>query len=192
MIGKLKGKFTELDGNIGLIETSSGVFYKVFLTPKIYQNKKPGSFIEIYTYLQVRENNLSLFGFENKKQYKLFQMLLSVDGIGPKSAFSIISFEQEDKILTAVSNNNVIFFSSIPGIGKKTAQKIILELSSKIGKNFELQSLHLSKEDTTAIEALTSLGFKKYDSQNTLSKIDKKLSLEEKIKSAIKIMTKNE
>lgn len=191
MIGKLKGKLSELDGNIAFIETSGGVYYKVFLPPKIIVKNKIKSEIEIYTYLQVREDNLTLFGFENKKQFRLFEMLLSVDGIGPKSAFNIISFADSDKILDAVVHNNLDFFTTIPGIGKKTSQKILLELSSQLKKPFNLTSIVLSQDDALVVDALVSLGFKKFESTKVVVKLDKKLSVEEKIKDAIRKMTSN-
>ncbi len=190
MIGKLKGKLSELDGNIAFIETSGGVFYKVFLPPKIILKNKIKDEIEIYTYLQVREDNLTLFGFENKKQFHLFEMLLSVDGIGPKSAFNIISFADTDNILEAAAHNNLDFFNSIPGIGKKTAQKILLELSSQLKKPFDLTSIVLSQDDILVVDALVSLGFKKFESTKIVIKLGKKLSVEDKIKEAIIMMSK--
>lgn len=190
MIGKIKGKLIEVENNQGLIETSGGVFYLVHLTPSIIKNHDVGKNIEVYTYLQVREDALTLYGFENKKKYQLFQMLLGVDGVGPKSGFNIVSFTDSDSIFDAARANNVNFFSSIPGIGKKTAQKILLELSSKIGSEFDISAMTLSADDLTVVDALVSLGFKRSDSHSILSKLDKKLSVEEKIREAIKLMTK--
>lgn len=190
MIGKIKGKLVETDGNIGLIETSGGVIYNVYLTPSILKSYDVGKHIEVYTYLQVREDALTLYGFENKSKFQLFQMLLAVDGVGPKSGFNIVSFTDSESIFDAVHANNVNFFSSIPGVGKKTAQKILLELSSKIGKEFDLSSMNLSVDETTVVDALVSLGFKRSDCHGILSKLDKKLSVENKIMQAMKLMTK--
>jgi Holliday junction DNA helicase RuvA len=191
MIGKLKGKLSEIDKNIGYIETASGVFYKLYLPPKLLENTNLNKNIELYTYLQVREDNLTLFGFENKEQFNVFEMLLSVDGIGPKSAFNIISYTDSKKILKAVTDNNLDFFCSIPGIGKKTAQKILLELSSLLKKTYELKLTELSEEDKLVIDALVSLGFKRYDSAKIINKLEKKLTVEEKIKEAIRLMTQS-
>lgn len=190
MIGKLKGTLVELEGSEGLIETSGGVYYLSYLTPEIIGKSRLGEKIEIYTYLNVKEDGLTLFGFEDKKKKRLFLMLLSVDGVGPKLAFSIISFTDADQIITAVKASDIAFFNAISGIGKKTAQKILLELSSKFDTEFEIDNTVLSQDDTTVIEALASLGFDKNISIKTLSKIEKGLSVENKIRESIKIMTK--
>lgn len=190
MIGKLKGTLAELEGSEGLIETSSGVYYHVFLTPEIIGKTALGSEIEIHTYLHVKEDALILFGFEDKKKKRLFLMLLSVDGVGPKLAFSIISFTNADQIIAAVKASDISFFNAISGIGKKTAQKILLELSGKFDTEFELQNTVLSEDDTTVIEALASLGFDKHISIKTLNTLDKQQSVENKIREAIKLMTK--
>lgn len=189
MIGKLKGLLSEVDGAVGFIETASGVYYHVYLTPAILKKQKVGKPIEIYTYLQVREDNLTLYGFEDRKQHQIFKLLLSVPGVGPKSAFTIVSHKASDVLSQAVAANNAEFFSGIPGIGRKTAQKIILELAHKMGTAFEFSSLALSSEDATVVEALGSLGFAKHEARRSLSQIDGKLSVEDKIKKAIKIMT---
>lgn len=190
MIGKIKGVLSEIEGNIGLIETNSGVFYRVYLPTKILQNCQKGDKIEVYTYLQVKQDDLVLFGFENKEEFQLFEMLLLVDGVGPKSAFNIICFSPTEKIIQAVKENDFGFFYSIPGIGKKTAQKIILELSSQLKKPFELTAISFTQEDSLVIEALISLGFKRQEAIKVIGKLEKKLTLEERIKQAIKLITK--
>src|SRR5205809_152208 len=132
MIGKLKGTLTEIDGNIGLIETSSGVFYQVFLTSHLLSTIKFPSTIELYTYLHVREDALVLFGFQSKKEYEFFKLLLGVSSVGPKTAFSVISNTKVDELIKAVQDNNVEYVTRVPGLGRKTAMKIVLELSQKL------------------------------------------------------------
>jgi len=190
MIGKIRGKLSEIDKNIGYVETSSGVFYKVYLPPKLLESTNINKNIELYTYLQVREDNMTLYGFQNKQQFSVFEMLLAVDGIGPKSAFNIISCTDSEKILKAVTANNLDFFCNIPGIGKKTAQKILLELSSLLKKTYELKLEELSEDDKLVVDALISLGFKRFESAKIINKLEKKLTVEEKIKEAIRLMTK--
>ena len=185
MIGKLKGKLSELSGNVGLIETSSGVFYEVFLTPSLIFLISPKSPIELYTYLQVREDALILFGFETKKQHDFFKLLLTVSGVGPKTAFSVISFIKLDSLVQYVQSNDVSAFTQVPGLGRKTAMKIILELSSKLKSDFDISKMILSDEDKTVIGALVSLGYKSYDAKKLLSKLPKNLTIEEKIKKAL-------
>ena len=194
MIGKLKGKLVEVDGNIGLIETSGGVFYQVFLPTNLLSNFQlpPLSStvnhlpsIEIYTYLQVRDDALVLFGFETKKQHDFFKLLLTVSGVGPKTAFNVISFVPLDKLVSYIKLNDVDGLK-VPGLGRKTAMKIILELSTKLKSDFDMSKMVLSDDDQTAVSALVSLGYKSFEAKKLVSKLPKNLSVEEKIKEAFK------
>lgn len=185
MIGKLKGILTEINGNHGLIETSGGVFYQVFLPPSLISPISPKSPIELYTYLQVRDDALVLFGFETKAQHDFFLLLLTVPGVGPKTAFNVISFVSLDSLVSFVKNNDVNGFTRVPGLGRKTAMKIILELSTKLKTNFDLKNMILSDEDQTVIQALVSLGYKSNEAKTIFSKLPKNLSVEEKIKKAL-------
>ena len=187
MIGKIKGTLVELDGNSGLIETKSGLFYQVNLTPSIISNHKADKKVEIYTYLQVREDALVLFGFETKKEYDFFKMLLSVPGVGPKTAYSVISFSKVNDLIAAVKQNDRDYFTRVPGLGKKTSMKIILELSQRLESEFKLEKMYLSEEEKTVVDALVSLGFKSNEARKILAKLPKNLSLEEKIKEGLKL-----
>ena len=122
MIGKIKGILSEIDGQMGLIETSGGVFYRVFLPPPLLRIVTPES-IEIYTYLQVRDDAFVLFGFETKVNYDYFNLLLTVSGVGPKTAFNVMAYAQPVDINQAVRNNDVKFFSKVPGLGKKNSHE---------------------------------------------------------------------
>ena len=189
MIGKLKGKLVEVEGNIGLIETPSGIFYQVFL-PSSFLSLHPTPYplqpIELYTYLQVRDDALVLFGFETKKHHDFFKLLLSVSGVGPKTAFSVISNIPLVTLVSSVTSNDVDAFTKVPGLGRKTAMKIILELSSKLKSEFDMSKMVLSDDDQTAVSALVSLGYKSYDAKKLVSKLPKNLTVEEKIKEALK------
>jgi len=186
MIGKLKGKLVEVDKNIGLIETAGGVFYQVYLPPSLSSRIHHLSSIEIYTYLQVRDDALILFGFETKQQYDFFLLLLSVSGVGPKTAYSVISFLKIEEIIKSVSENNIEILTKVPGLGRKTAMKIILELSSKLKTDFNMKNMILSDEDQTVIDALIALGYKSNEARTIFSKLPKNLSFEEKLKLALK------
>lgn len=186
MIGKLKGKLVEIEKNIGLVETSSGVFYQVFLPNSLVTPKFLGVSVEIYTYLQVRDDALVLFGFETKQQKDFFLLLLTVSGVGPKTAFTIISTLKNEEIVQAVTSNAVDSLTKVPGLGRKTAMKIILELSSKFKTDFDMKNMVLSEDDQTVVSALVSLGYKSHDSKRIISKLPKNLTVEEKIKEALK------
>ncbi len=186
MIGKLKGKLVEVDKNIGLIETSGGVFYQVFLSSSLVTSHQPLSTIELYTYLQVRDDALVLFGFETKEQHDFFKLLLSVSGVGPKTAFSVISNIPLVSLVQSVSSNDVDAFTKVPGLGRKTAMKIILELSSKLKTDFDMKNMVMSDDDQTAVSALVSLGYKSHDAKKMISNLPKNLTVEEKIKESLK------
>jgi len=187
MIGKIKGKLVEVDGNIGLIETSSGVFYQLFLTPSVLNSQSSNKLVEVYTYLQVREDALILFGFKTKYEFIFFKLLLNVDGVGPKTAFLVVSFSKIEDLKKAIKEHNVEYLTRIPGLGKKTSLKIMLELSTKLEEEFSLEKVYLSQEDKTVIDALISLGFKSNEAKSIFSRIPKNLSLEEKIKQGLRL-----
>jgi Holliday junction DNA helicase RuvA len=189
MIGKIKGQLTELNGNEGLIETASGVSYVAFLPP-VYFNKPLPHEIDMYTYLHVREDALILFGFTSRSHIRLFHMIHSVSGVGPKTAYNIVSFTQPENVQFAVRNNDIAFFTSIPGLGKKTAMKIILELASKMKEDVAFESLHLDVHDEAILQALSSLGFSPQDARTIIPSIDKTLPIEERIKEAIRSLSK--
>jgi len=188
MIGKIKGKLIEIDGNIGLIETTSGLSYNVFLPPHLVSTLKLPISIDLYTYLQVRDDALVLFGFETKKEYKLFLQLLTVSGVGPKTAYNVSSFTKSEELITAIKENNIDYFTKVPGLGKKTAMKIILELSQKMKEEFSMEKMYLSEDDKVVVDALVSLGFKSQDAKKVLSKIPKNISVEERIKKGLQMV----
>lgn len=191
MIGKIKGKLVEVSGNIGLVETASGVFYNIFLTPStLSKNQLNNENFEVYTYLHVKEDAMILFGFETKNEYDIFKLLLTVSGVGPKTAFSIISFIKTPDLIEAIKKNDVDILTEVPGLGKKTAMKIILELSSKINDDFELKNVILSNDDKIVVDALVSLGFKVNEAKKIINDIPKNLSVEKKITFALKKINK--
>lgn len=186
MIGKIKGVLTSVEGNVGLIETQSGVSYEVFLTPDLV-SIKIGHEIDVRTYLQVRDDAFVLFGFESVDQHHFFKLLLSVSGVGPKTAFNVVSHTRVNELLQAVKENDVEYFSQVPGLGKKTAMKIILELSQKVKSEFKFSHMNMSDDDKTVIEALIALGYKTQEAKNLFSKLPKDLSIEDKIKYALNL-----
>lgn len=190
MIGKIKGILAEVDGTVGLIETASGVYYRVYLTTALLASSQPAHPIEVYTYHVVREDAQMLFGFENKKEYTVFELLLSVPGVGPKSAFSIISFSTVDEIIEAVRGNDAKYFTRIKGLGKKTALKIILELANRFDSEFVYTpEITLSADEQTVVDALASLGFAKKEAQELVTKLPSDLSVEDKIRIGIQRMS---
>jgi len=189
MIGKIKGILVEIDGNIGLIETASGLFYQVYMTSTLLSSYTVGDQFEAYTYHHIREDVQSLFGFQDKQEYKLFLLLINVSGVGPKSAYTIISNTKVGDLITAVRSNDSKYFTRIPGLGKKTALKIMLELSQKFKSDFVLENTYVSKEDQTIVDALTSLGFSDSEAREVLPKLTQDIAIEEQIKEAIRLLS---
>jgi Holliday junction DNA helicase RuvA len=186
MIAKLTGILAEYDDKSAVIDTASGVSYELFITPTALSGKHIGSDVIVYTHLQVREDAHVLFGFANADEKQFFHLLLSVQGVGPKTAFAIVSRISFAQAVEAVRTNSVRAFSEIPGIGKKTAMKILLELSAKFKTEFKFEQ-HLSADDKTVIDALVELGYKKSDAQKLFEKLPKELSVEKKIQAALRM-----
>lgn len=184
MIGYLKGKILKINGNTILLDVNN-VGYKILVTNNLSSSLKFNDVTEIYTYTYVREDQLALFGFKKYEDLEMFEMLLGVSGIGPKSALSIITALSTDEIIKAIRNAKVDEFTKISGLGKKGAQKIIMELQGKVGKVTDL-SLKTSQSDSELIEALENLGFSQKEAIKMSSGIDHELPLQQKIKISLK------
>lgn len=188
MIGKVSGQLTEYIGEEGFIETASGITFRVVL-PLSYRTQALPLKITVYTHHHIREDAQILYGFDTRKQLELFILFYSINGVGPKTAFTILSFITEDDLQAAVEKQDVGYFTRIPGLGKKTALKILLELSDKMKQTFSLQKLQESPDDITVVEALKSLGFPVKDIQAMIHTIDKTKTVEERITDGIRALT---
>ena len=182
MIGYLDGVVIHISLN-KLIVSCGGVGYNVnVVSPIEYKIDDKAKFF-IHTY--VREDALALYGFKTSEGVSLFEQLLSVSGVGPKVAMSVFKAGTETEIKTAISEAKVEFFTQVSGIGKKGAQRIIVELKSKLGNIRELE-LNESPATADALKALVGLGFTKLEASEALKKVDKNLGVEEQIKQALR------
>jgi Holliday junction DNA helicase RuvA len=179
MIGYLRGKTIRQDIKSILLDVN-GVGYKVFTNGAGLDSKNE---IELFTYLAVRENALDLYGFATKDELEFFELLLTVSGIGPKSAMAILSVASIATLKTAISTEDSGHLTKVSGIGKKNAEKIVLELKDKIGTY--VFDGKIESHDSDAIEALKALGYSEKESREALKKAEGK-NTEEKIKSALK------
>jgi len=187
VISYLKGKFIDIVSGKAIIE-AGGVGYGVFLAENELGKIKRGEKVELFIYTHVREDLLELYGFLEKKQLELFELLISVSGVGPKSGLLVVG-RGVDAVKNAISKADVAFFTTIPRLGKKTAQRIIIDLKSKLGSLKELELGEESGETQEAIEALKALGFSKTEALKALQKMpEDMLSLEQKIGWALKRM----
>ena len=189
MISFLKGNYI---GSITdkIIINIRGVGYGVWVADKIKNKLKLNSEIELYIYTHVREDALELFGFTHKDELSLFQLLLGVSGVGPKSALLIVD-RGVPAIQEAIVSADVSFFTSIPRIGKKNAQKIIIDLKSKLGSLEDLDLTDTGGETLEIVEALQAVGFSKKEAFNAVRRLpDNLTTLEEKMRYALKSMQK--
>lgn len=191
MIGSLKGKIDLLKRPYVLIDVS-GVGYKVLVSDNVYKKLTVGQAIKLYTFTYVREDALDLFGFSEVEDLDLFEDLISVSGIGPKTALNIFSFGERKDIIDAIVKGNVGFFTAVPRLGTKNAQKVIIELKNKMGNTSQLDLSGKDFEDNKdVIEALKNFGFSVAESQKALGEIkDQGLSVDAKIKFALKSLGK--
>lgn len=193
MIAYLKGT-VEIKKQEYIAIDVGGIGYKVFMPENEIEEIETGKEIKVHTYLRVREDDVSIYGFLGMEELAMFELLISVGGIGAKSAVSILSNIAPSKFALAVISDDVGTLKKLPGIGAKTAQRIILELKDKIKTEEAVESKEEAKLDTKlnenvndAIEALQVLGYSRKDIENELSKVDiKGLSTEDVIKIGLK------
>ena len=190
MIEFISGYLLEKTPNTTVIDTR-GIGYKIFISLNTY-NSLPelNQKITLMTYFNVSEKNQELFGFNSKVEKELFIMLISVSGIGPKIAINLLSFVQPDDFKQRIITGEVESLTSLPGIGPKTAKRIIIELKDKFIKSNrnDLPIESSSDIDSDVYSALINLGFKSSDVRIALNKINqnnKELSTEDKIKKAL-------
>ncbi len=185
MIGYIEGVIKNTQKSKVLIFTG-GVGYAVFIPEN--HGLKENDTISLYIHTHFRDNELSLFGFKTADELNLFEILINVSGVGPKTALNIFSTSTPDRIIAAISESNLLFFTSISGVGKKTGQRIILDLKSKLSKG----DISLSKleGDSELSLSLISLGFQKTEINTIVSKIDTSTPIENQIKQALRLLGK--
>jgi holliday junction DNA helicase RuvA len=168
---------------------TSGVGYKVFVPADIMTASKIDDSVELFIHTHVKEDALDLYGFTDSDSLMLFELLIGVSGIGPKTALNIFSNGKSEKIKEAIVKGDVAFFTSVPRLGTKNAQKIIIELRGKLGSIGSFDVLSDSGETREIIEALRSFGFKDYEAKEALKNLkDFEGDVEAKIKQALKYL----
>lgn len=164
-----------------------GVGYSVVPSASVRgKSLSTGLPLSLYIHTHVRENELKLFGFSTLEERQIFELLLTVSGVGPKTALSIVSAGGPNEVRRAIGTADVDHFTSIPGVGKKTSQRIIVDLKSKIGGIGELDLSSDKSGSTELFVALKSMGFLSEEIKEVLKKVDKSMKLENQIKQALK------
>lgn len=187
MISHITGKIL-LKGDKFVIIDVSGVGYKIYTSlntiNNIAENKEEVSF---WTHLAVREDALDLYGFEEYSEVELFEMLIGISGVGPKSALGIIGVAPLDTLKTAIASGDTTYLTKVSGIGKKNAQKIVLELRDKLGVINTENTGGTLKEETDTVEALHSLGYSIAEAREALKQVPQEIvGTSARIKEALK------
>ena len=187
MIASLKGKLEALGGDWAIIDVN-GVGFKVFMpTSTLATLGRKGEEVVLHTHLHLREDSVTLYGFGNPEELGLFETLISVSRLGPKLALAMLSAMSAEKLAMAIATGNADLLSQIPGIGKKTAQRLILELKEKIGVVWATPPPELAEENADVLAALAALGYSVREATSAVATIplDPKLTLEERIRLAL-------
>lgn len=173
MIATIRGEISQIEENAIVIEVG-GVGLRVFVPAPVRTRLKVGEIILLYTHLVVREDALTLYGFESQADRELFNTLLGVDGVGPKVALSVLSTMTLDAIQRAIFAEEADVLSRVPGVGKKTAQKMALHLKDKLKPTDALSKVaSMSDTDGEVLAALTALGYSVIEAQTALQAIPK-------------------
>ena len=191
MITHLRGKLVEKNPTYVVLEVG-GVGYWLNISLNTFSLLPDDESILLYTYLSVKEDSHTLFGFINKTEREIFKLLISVSGVGPSIARTMLSSMTTDEIQQAIASGNVGVIQSVKGIGAKTAQRVLIDLKDKILKSYAIDEDSFVESNTNKIEALSALevlGFNKKQSEKVLDKIllgDKTINVETLIKKALK------
>ena len=199
MYAYIKGILAEVNTDSIVIE-NQGIGYQVYVSLQALEELPAiGMEVKVYTYLHVREDAMVLFGFPDREDLKMFQMLLTVSGVGPKGALGILSALSGDDLRFAILSGDSKAISKAPGIGAKTAQRVILELKDKVSLEdaFETKTAHITggnvKVNGTvkneAIQALVALGYSSSEAMKAVSQVE--ISQEHKVEDVLKLALKH-
>lgn len=200
MIYNIKGKLTYIDAQFVVIECG-GIGFKCFTSLNTSKEiGSVGSEANLFTYLSVKEDAMDLYGFKTQYELDCFKLLISVSGIGPKAAVSILSELEPNKLSLAIASGDIKQITKANGVGKKTAERIVLELKDKMANNVSddvandivsATSVSSSNASQEAVEALVSLGYSQSEASVVVGQMDKSLSVDEMIRQGLKKLALN-
>ena len=187
MIARIRGRPVVHDAE-GLVVEVGGVGYRLFATPSAIRKADGADEVVVETHLHVRDDALQLFGFAETEERMLFEQLLAVSGVGPKVALAIVSGYSPGELKRAIVREDADLFQSIPGIGKKTAQRVVLELKEKIAPLAAVEAPHLGGGDghVVARDALVELGYSVAEAEQRLADTDPELPPAERLRQALR------
>ena len=191
MLATIRGEVTQIEDNAIIVEVG-GAGLRAFVPKPLREKLAVGQMVLLHTHLVVREDALSLYGFESVDERRLFTMLLGVDSVGPRTALAVLSTLAIDTVQRAVFNEEADILSTVPGVGKKTAQKIILYLHDRLKPEDALKAVAaMSEADSEVLAALTSLGYSVVEAQAAIQSIPKDgpEDVEERLRLALQYFT---
>jgi len=191
MIATLHGEITQVEDNAIIIE-NGGMGLRVFVPKPLHERTKAGEAIFLFTHLVVREDDWKLFGFESQADRELFTTLLGVDGVGPRTALAVLSTLNLDTVQRAVFSDEPDLLSRVPGVGKRTAQKMVLYLHDRLKPLSGLDKIaSMSDTDSEVLAALTALGYSVVEGQTAIQSIPKDApdDVEERLRLALQQFT---
>jgi len=187
MIGGIQGQVDSKGLDWVLIQTGGGVSYKVSVTHEVIASATAGQPLDLVTYLVVREDQLTLYGFKTEAELNFFSQLITISGVGPRLALSVLNAGSVNDLKTAIASNNLAMLTMISGIGKKTAERILVELKNRLDV---IADFSLSDTEDL-LSALTGLGYNAYEVRQVLTQLPANLpSTEAKLKYALQHLGK--
>lgn len=192
MIATLEG-ILEYCGSDSIVINVGGVGFRVYVPDStLRQLGAVKGRVFLYTHLYVREDNIALYGFASSEEMTLFKSLISVSGVGSRVALALLSALSPEQLVMAITSGNIDLISQVPGIGRKLASRLVIELRSKLEKEWKEVALPLVPESADVIAALTSLGYSLSEATKAVSKLpaSEELGLEEKVRMALQQMTR--
>ena len=190
MISHIKGVLEEKFNSSVIIDVH-GVGYEISVTSLDYDNLKLTDHVKLYTYHKISENDEALYGFTSLAAQKLFELLISVNGVGPKAAMSILSLASPEEVRNAIANADSAFVAKAAGVGKKSAERVIVDLSDKVGlpTHYGSTTVKFKNEkpkNDEALDALIALGFPLKEATAALENVDPNLPVDQRIRLALK------
>ena len=190
MIAHINGTIVEKFSNSVIVDVN-GVGYEITIPTPDFEATNLNETRKFFTYHSIRENAEELYGFSSLAAKKLFELLISVQGVGPKAAIAILSLAEAEEVRNAIANADSSFVSKASGVGKKTAERVIVDLSDKVGAPShygatEVKNAKIPEENDEALDALIALGFPLKDATLALEKVDPTLPTSERVRLALK------
>ena len=187
MIYSLKGEAEFKNEKFAAVKVA-GISYKVFCSPQTLKKVIGGQETQFFTHLHLREDAVELYGFLTREELELFEILNEISGIGPKTALGILNVASPATLRQAVASSDITYLTRVSGIGKKNAEKIVLELKNKLKTKEDDMSLD-ARSEGDALEALVSLGYSERDAREALKKVPKEVSgASERVKQALRAL----